>query len=134
MATAMLPAKRKRAPASYFEEEADKLDALLGVPDDSTAIDSDDSDNDLSFGSVKSAHAIKSRRAAKKAKMSASVTSKPKKDGKPFPFLMLPPELRDYIYELALVDQADLTLVSKTEKYVASKSVTGNCFVLGNTH
>ncbi|KAK3111505.1 hypothetical protein LTR53_013186 [Teratosphaeriaceae sp. CCFEE 6253] len=122
MATAMLPAKRKRAQVSYFEQEADELDALLGVPDDSTAVDSDDSDSDLSFGSVKFAHAIENRRAAKKAKTSASVTSKPKKAGKPFPFLMLPPELRDYIYELALVDQADLTLVSKTKKYVASKS------------
>ncbi|KAK1090034.1 hypothetical protein LTR48_009097, partial [Friedmanniomyces endolithicus] len=36
---------------------------------------------------------------------------------KPFPFTLLPPELRDYIYELALTDEAGVTLISKTKNY-----------------
>lgn len=42
---------------------------------------------------------------------------KPKKADKPFPFLALPAELRDVIYELALVEPEGLTLVSKTKSY-----------------
>lgn len=40
---------------------------------------------------------------------------RPKKAAKPFPFLRLPAELRDYIYELALVDPNGLSLVNKTK-------------------
>ena len=53
------------------------------------------------------------RKLAKKARLMPK--EKSKKQQKPFPFLSLPPELRDQIYELALTDEA-ITLVSKTKK------------------
>lgn len=39
------------------------------------------------------------------------------KQKKSFPFLNLPPELRDYIYELSLTAPEGLTLVSKTKSF-----------------
>ena len=42
---------------------------------------------------------------------------RPKKPSKPFPFLSLPAELRDYIYELALTDDNGISLVSKTKAF-----------------
>lgn len=65
---------------------------------------------------MKPAKSTKQKRLAKKrAKLLSS--SKPKKDQKPFPFLSLPAELRDCIYELALVEPEGVTLVSKTKAY-----------------
>jgi len=43
--------------------------------------------------------------------------AKSKRPGKPFPFLALPPELRDYIYELALTDSNGVMLVPRTKSY-----------------
>ena len=51
-------------------------------------------------------------RAKKRVRLTAPTS---KKEGKPFLFLSLPPELRDYIYELALTDSEGLAVVSKTK-------------------
>jgi len=59
----------------------------------------------------------KSNKQKKSKKRVRFTTPKPKKADKPFPFLALPAELRDFIYELALVEPEGLTLVSKTKSY-----------------
>ncbi|KAK1052433.1 hypothetical protein LTR74_016530 [Friedmanniomyces endolithicus] len=97
----------------YLEASDDELDETLGVDLAIVHADDDDSDVDMTFGSHKTAHAIKKRKALKKAKEPAI----PKKIEKPFPFEKLPAEFRDYIYELALTDENGLTLISKTKKY-----------------
>jgi hypothetical protein len=55
----------------------------------------------------------------KRAKKQRIVVTKPKarKPEKPFPFLSLPAELRDQIYELALVEPEGITVVSRTKSY-----------------
>ena len=53
-------------------------------------------------------------RVKKRAKKTAPKSTKP---SKPFLFLSLPPELRDYICELALTEPDGLTLVAKTKSY-----------------
>ncbi|KAK1027070.1 hypothetical protein LTR33_017533, partial [Friedmanniomyces endolithicus] len=114
MAATTLPAKRKRAQVSYLDDGDEELDEMLDVDVNTVhAADDDDSDVYMSFGSHKNPRAIKRRKVAKKAKAPA----KPKKTQKPFPFTLLPPELRDYIYELALTDEAGVTLISKTKNY-----------------
>ncbi|KAK0827605.1 hypothetical protein LTR03_016819 [Friedmanniomyces endolithicus] len=132
MAAITLPAKRKRAQVSYLDDGDEELEEMLGVDVATVPAVDDDSDVDMSFGSHKlyrsststplpintltvpqNPHAIKRRKVAKKVKAPA----KPKKNQKPFPFTLLPPELRDYIYELALTDEAGVTLISKTKNY-----------------
>ena len=54
------------------------------------------------------------RKARKQARLARPRSSKP---SKPFPFLSLPAELRDYIYELALTDGDGISLVSKTKAF-----------------
>ncbi|EMC93978.1 hypothetical protein BAUCODRAFT_141386 [Baudoinia panamericana UAMH 10762] len=105
MATMM---KRKRAQVSYLDED-DELDQMLGIDADSQpAYVPHDNDEDLDFGSRK--------KPTKKAN-GRSVKTARAKNVKPFPFLSLPAELRDYVYELALTDPNGMTLVSKTKAH-----------------
>lgn len=63
-------------------------------------------------------HAQQKLRSTKNRRKRAKTTtaqSKKKPPQKPFPFLSLPPELRDYIYELALTNEGGLTIVSTTK-------------------
>ena len=63
-------------------------------------------------------HCMKTRGTKTRSKKRARLTPpKSKKPRKPFPFLSLPQELRDYIYELALTEEEGLTLVSRTKAY-----------------
>ncbi|KAK0306412.1 hypothetical protein LTR01_006270 [Friedmanniomyces endolithicus] len=117
MTATTLPAKRKRAQVSYLDDGDAELDEMLGVDVATVPADDDDSDVDMSFGSHKTAHAIKKRKAVSRAVKKAKEPAKPKKNEKPFPFTLLPAELRDHIYELALTDENGLILVSKTKKY-----------------
>ncbi|KAK5113035.1 hypothetical protein LTR85_011057 [Meristemomyces frigidus] len=127
----ILPAKRKRAQVSYLDED-EELDDLLGVREDTAVTqepDDDADDDDVTYGSRKvsltlvptfdisltSLQKVKKSSMRKKAKTSSG--SKPAKDQKPFPFMSLPAELRDQIYELALVDPSGVSLVSKTKSY-----------------
>ncbi|KAK4561357.1 hypothetical protein LTR86_004674 [Recurvomyces mirabilis] len=103
--------KRKRAQVSYLDQD-DGLDELLGMHDhndgESTTESNDDID-DVTYGKRKPK---RSARLAKKAKL-----PKKPKNQKPFRFLDLPAELRDQIYELALVDPHGISLLSKTKAY-----------------
>ncbi|KAM0796834.1 hypothetical protein BDR22DRAFT_498252 [Usnea florida] len=49
------------------------------------------------------------------AKLRTTVSTKPLPKRKIFPFTLLPPELRNYIYELALIDPFIIYLAPKTE-------------------
>lgn len=114
MATPAVPTKRKRTQVVSYAEPAedDLFDQAEGLDDEEGAIrDAEDelSDGDTEFGSRK-----KPRKAKKRVKLTHSRT---KKAQKPFPFLALPAELRDYIYELALTDEGGLALVSKTKGF-----------------
>ncbi|KAK4542477.1 hypothetical protein LTR36_006729 [Oleoguttula mirabilis] len=110
--TVTLPAKRKRAQVSYLDED-DELDGLLGVDNDRNQDAEDESgDDDVTYGSRKRVKKASSRKKAK-----TSCGSKAAKDQKPFSFMLLPPELRDQIYELALIDPNGISLVSKTKSY-----------------
>ncbi|KXT10795.1 hypothetical protein AC579_2977 [Pseudocercospora musae] len=103
---------RKRKQVSYLDDA--RCGVLDGI-DDEPAFEDDEhlvhgDPDDLAFG-TKRGRGVK-RRAIKKAK---KTLPKKEKKQKPFRFLHLPPELRDEIYELALVEPNGLTIVSQTK-------------------
>ncbi|KXS96360.1 hypothetical protein AC578_3084 [Pseudocercospora eumusae] len=120
--------KRKRNRVSYLDD--DHFDVLDQVDDEPAFEEQEDPVeedlDDLSFG-TKRGRGVK-RRAAKKAK---KTPSKKEKKQKPFRFLDLPAELRDEIYELALVEPNGLTLVSRTKN--SRRSVTRGSISITNT-
>jgi hypothetical protein len=59
----------------------------------------------------------KTTKAPPKKKIKKSSQPKKPKKFKPFRFLDLPPELRDMIYEMALVDPNDVSIVARTRAY-----------------
>ncbi|WPH05092.1 Hypothetical protein R9X50_00799100 [Acrodontium crateriforme] len=123
---------RKRARVCYADDE-DELDAILYGDDrtlrddvDARVRDADDEDVEVDFipgrACVSLCHPTHSqltsmqtvtRPKPKKSK----VTPKAPKKIKTFPFLSLPRELRDEIYEYALTDSSAVFLVSKTKIY-----------------
>ncbi|KAK3696068.1 hypothetical protein LTR37_018149 [Vermiconidia calcicola] len=131
---AALPAKRKRAPVSRYIDDADleKVDdSAYGSGSDVEADQMEDEElpnGDSVYGSRKKPSKTNTRKS--KAKKRAKLTpSRPKKPQKPFEFMSLPAELRDYIYELALVDPEGITVVSKTKAYrrtVARGAISDN--------
>ena len=97
--------KRKRAQISYCEA----IDSDEGaVQDEPIEIETEyHSDTDGTYGTRKV-----------RRKETKLTPKKNKKDSqKPFPFLSLPAELRDQIYELAFCEPNGLTLVSATKSY-----------------
>lgn len=56
------------------------------------------------------------KRNKKRARLAVS-RAKKERPQKPFQFLSLPPELRDYIYELALTEEGGLMIVSSTKSF-----------------
>ena len=104
-----LPAKRKRAQISYAELDDERFDsAYESGPND------EEQDGHSTYGSEKKSNKSTKIQVNKKAKPNPP---KSKKSSKPFPFLSLPAELRDYIYELALTDGGGLAIVSKTKAF-----------------
>ena len=70
--------------------------------------------------------ANKQQKAPSKTKRAKIASTKAAKNQKPFPSLLLPPELRNLIYELALTDPKGITLFCKTKNY--RRTVTRNDF------
>lgn len=107
----ILTGKRKRTHVNYDKDE--ELDVMLemdyGIGEDIDPVA--DSDDDISYGSRKKPK----RKLAKKARFSSKPPAR--ETGISFPFMSLPTELRNYIYELALHDDSGMTLVSKTKSY-----------------
>ncbi|KAH9845445.1 hypothetical protein Tdes44962_MAKER06654 [Teratosphaeria destructans] len=106
--TTTLPAKRKRLPISYAAAD-EALDSMLGVEAFEADYESD-GDVDMTYGSR-----AKPKTKSKPAKRRK--TSRNAKKEKPFPFMLLPAELRDVIYELALTDPSGVALASTTKDY-----------------
>lgn len=123
--------KRKRAEVSYAELDINDIDDDLG--EENVVQGGDEmTDGDTTYGSRKvrpscfplqirsPTHLHKTLRSATRNKKRVRLTApKPKKEKKqePFPFLSLPAELRDYIYELALTEAEGITLVSTTKSF-----------------
>ncbi|EME85226.1 uncharacterized protein MYCFIDRAFT_85250 [Pseudocercospora fijiensis CIRAD86] len=107
--------KRKRNQVSYLDDDhfsrLNDIDDEPAVHEDQDIVEGDP--EDLAFGTKRGGRGVK-RRAVKKAK---KPPTKKKQKQKPFRFLDLPPELRDEIYELALVEPKGLTLVSRTKSH-----------------
>ncbi|GAB1741456.1 hypothetical protein NU219Hw_g6687t1 [Hortaea werneckii] len=104
--------KRKRAPVSYIDKHDDELDRLLGEDEQKIATYSEDDpdaygdDIGATFGSKKKPPNL---HATKRFKQTCK---KNVKNLNPFPFMDLPPEIRDLIYEFALTDSPDTAIVA----------------------
>ncbi|KAI7085707.1 hypothetical protein KC356_g5646 [Hortaea werneckii] len=125
----LIGAKRKRAPVSYVDRHGDELDQLLGEDEQENAIRSEDDPNayqdDMSatFGSKKKPSKL---HATKKLKQTRK---KDLKIMKPFPFMELPPEIRDLVYEFALTDSTDVAIVAHIQnkrRTVARRAIHGD--------
>ena len=110
-ALSALPTKRKRAQIYYAEPDLDPIDSAYESGDESALVGVEDefSNGGIAYGSRK-----KPTKPKKRAKVTVPRSKKPQK---PFPFLALPAELRDYIYELALTDEGGLALTSKNKGF-----------------
>jgi hypothetical protein len=130
----MNPQKRKRPVVSYAQLDplADLLndDEDITVPpnDESSDDESDNDDRTYSRRNVcilgprlhksRSTHCPTQKKPKKTPKKKARHTAiKHQKAEKPFPFMDLPPELRDMIYEMALTDEDGMSIVAKTKAY-----------------
>ncbi|KAI6901689.1 hypothetical protein KC318_g14351 [Hortaea werneckii] len=111
----ILGTKRKRAPVSYVDNNDDEIDVLLSEDKRENAIRSEDDPdaygNDMSatFGSKKKPpklHATKKFKQTRKKSFN---------NIKPFPFMELPPEIRDLIYEFALTDSTDTAIAAHVQ-------------------
>ena len=126
--SAILSTKRKRVEVSYLDACDDLFDGDDARGESTEHHDPDDYDKDLSatWGSRKVRKELSNQfwlrltvfqkppkaSTQKKAKLGGSTSSKNTK--KPFPFMSLPPELRDMIYEQALNDDVEgFTLTTK---------------------
>lgn len=124
--------KRKRNQISYAEpDHLDDSDDELEreVEDDLMKGDSTYGSPKVSLLSLRSIESLanrlpqicgrrrKSARTAKQRNRLAPEKPKTSKPQKPFPFLLLPAELRDYIYELALTNKNGITLASSTKAF-----------------
>ena len=130
---AMNPQKRKRNIVSYAELDqlpdlfSDDED-IIAVPQDESSNDESDNDdrtyskNKVDFGPFQ----IQPVQLTDRPKKTPKKTPKKKKAKhahlrqkaeKPFPFMELPPELRDIIYEMALTDADGMSIVSTTKTY-----------------
>ncbi|OTA32549.1 hypothetical protein BTJ68_06780 [Hortaea werneckii EXF-2000] len=128
----IIGAKRKRAPVSYVDRHDDELDKLLGEDEQGIATCSEDDpdayEDDMSatFGSKKKPPKLQATKKFKKTR---------KKDSKktnPFPFMELPPEIRDLIYEFALTDSTDMAIVAHIQnkrRTVARRAIHGNTLI-----
>ncbi|KAK5108113.1 hypothetical protein LTR62_008767 [Meristemomyces frigidus] len=113
--TTATSSKRKRAQVTYTKDS--DLDELLGITaNDDKDIPMNDLINDIDDYTYGSRKPTNSARKAKKAKLIAK-TPKKKQNAKPFRFLDLSAELRNRIYELALIDPNGISLVAKTKSF-----------------
>ncbi|KAK5136680.1 hypothetical protein LTR08_002333 [Meristemomyces frigidus] len=110
--------KRKRAQVSYLDDDSE-LDELLGVDDQGNADQDTETavDDDMTYGSRKQGPSKTQKSKARAAKKAKTASTKAAKNYKPFPFMRLPAELRDIIYEMALTDPAGITLIAKTKDF-----------------
>jgi hypothetical protein len=125
--------KRKRNIVSYAE--LDQLPDLFGDDEDIIAVPQDESSDDESDNDDRtySRHKvtfdpfqIQPVQLADQPKKTPKKTPKKKKAKhahprqkveKPFPFMELPPELRDMIYEMALTEDAGVGIATKSKAY-----------------
>ncbi|CAK1364700.1 unnamed protein product [Cercospora beticola] len=111
-AAALRTSSRKRPHISYIEDEHFDED---GIDADETTQTEDiydyEDEDDGTYGKKRTSK-------TKRAKV-ARAFAKPRKDKKvkPFRFLDLSAELRNRIYEFALVEPSELTLVARTKNY-----------------
>ncbi|KAK5170294.1 uncharacterized protein LTR77_004881 [Saxophila tyrrhenica] len=112
--SAIITGKRKRNVVNYAELNSmdidDEVADVNAVASDEDEDDDGLPENDSVYGSRKKSH-MPNKKRAKFTKPAA------KKSTKPFPFLSLPAELRDYIYEFALVEPEGLKLSAKTKSH-----------------
>ncbi|KAI7513040.1 hypothetical protein KC347_g1953 [Hortaea werneckii] len=128
----IIGAKRKRAPVSYIDRHDDELHKLLGEDEHEDAIrpedDPDAYEDDMSatFGSRKKPlklHATKKFKQTRKKDVGNT---------KPFPFMELPPEIRDLVYEFALTDSTDMAIVAhihNKRRTVARRAIHGDSLI-----
>ncbi|KAM0716678.1 hypothetical protein Q7P37_008123 [Cladosporium fusiforme] len=110
------PQKRKRTVVSYAQ--FDQLADLLSDGENDATISSGESSGDDSENDDRTySRRRKTPKKLPKKKKARHTRSRQQPEQKPFPFMELPPELRDMIYEMALTDVGGISIVAKTKAY-----------------